>query len=570
MAKRLGELLIEKGLIRPEDLAKALSEQSRSGEFLGTTLVRMGAVKEPELMAALSEQFGLPLIHLREASIDPGVVRLVPAKFVSHYKVMPVKSEGKVLTVAIHDPLVRWPLDELALQLGFEVESVLASETEITEAIRRYYGVGAETVERILAQTPESAGALPKAHEKTENLDEKVDQASVVRLVNQILAQAIQEGASDIHIEPFRDEMFLRYRVDGRLYDTPAPPDLKYLYPPIVSRIKIIAGLDIIERRMPQDGRARVRVGENELDLRISVLPTLYGENIVIRILPTSAILNLDKLGLSAESDLKTLEQLLGLPHGIIFLTGPTGSGKTTTLYACLNRLNVRDRSIVTIEDPVEYELRGITQIQVNPKINLTFAKALRNVLRHDPNIMMVGEVRDKETAEITIQAALTGHLVFSTLHTNDTAGGVTRLVNMGIDPYLVASAVEAFIAQRLIRLICRECREEVSLESAAKHGQMPAAQLQSLFKGKKLFRGTGCRACRQTGYRGRTALYEILILKPQLKEMIQSKAPIQEVKKRAIELGMRTLSDDGWAKVNQGLTTPEEVLRVTQIEADA
>ncbi len=565
MAKKLGELLIEKGLISPEDLAKALKEQSRSGEFLGTTLVRMGAVKEPELLATLSEQFGLPLIHLREASIDPGVVRLVPAKFVSHYKVMPVKSEGKVLTVAIHDPLVRWPLDELALQLGFEVESVLASETEITEAIRRYYGVGAETVERILTQAPETAHA--KAVERTENLDEKVDQASVVRLVNQILSQAIQEGASDIHIEPFRDEMFLRYRVDGRLYDTPAPPDLKYLYPPIVSRIKIIAGLDIIERRMPQDGRARVRVGENELDLRISVLPTLYGENIVIRILPTSAILNLDKLGLSPEPDLKTLEQLLGLSHGIIFVTGPTGSGKTTTLYACLNRLNVRDRSIVTIEDPVEYELRGITQIQVNPKINLTFAKALRNVLRHDPNIMMVGEVRDKETAEITVQAALTGHLVFSTLHTNDAAGGVTRLVNMEIDPYLVASAVEAFIAQRLIRLICRECREEVSLESAAKAGQMPAAQLQSVFKGKKLFQGKGCRACRQTGYRGRTAIYEILVLKPQLKEMIQFKAPIHEVKKRAIELGMRTLSDDGWVKVNQGLTTPEEVLRVTQIE---
>ena len=567
MPKKLGDLLIEKGYLKPEEIDQALREQQHSGEFLGTTLVRLGLLKEMDLLKILSEQFGLPFVNLRETSVDPAVVRLVPLKFVTHYKVMPIKRNGKTLTVAIHNPLVRWPVDELALQLGFEVEPVLASELEIVDAIRRYYGVGAETVEKILAQSPE-AMQTARSLEKTENLEAAgQDTASVIRLVNQILSQAIREGATDVHVEPFRDEMFLRYRVDGRLYDTPAPADLKYLYHAIISRIKVMAGLDIIERRLPQDGRARIRVGEEELDLRISVLPTLYGENLVIRILPTSAILDLDRLGLSPETDRKVLEKLIQLPHGILFVTGPTGSGKTTTLYACLNRLNSRDRSIVTIEDPIEYELRGITQIQVNPKINLTFARALRNVLRHDPNVMMVGEVRDNETAEITIQAALTGHLVFSTLHTNDAVGGITRLADMGIDLFLIASAVEAFIAQRLVRLICRECREEVSQESVAKATGLSLEELQTrLGKGMRFFRGKGCTACKQTGYRGRTGIYEILINQPMVKDMVVAKVPTHEIKKRAIEMGMRTLLDDGWSKVAQGVTSLEEILRVTQL----
>ncbi|MBI3615038.1 MAG: Flp pilus assembly complex ATPase component TadA [Candidatus Omnitrophica bacterium] len=566
MAKKLGEVLVEMGLLKPEDLTRILQEQQRTGEFLGTIAVRLGLVREADLMSALSRQFSLPSVRLQEISIDPSVIRLVPTKFVFHHKLIPIRRTAKALTIAIHDPLVRWPLDELALQLGVEVEPVLASESEILAAIRRYYGVGAETVERILAESPESV-QVQRAHEKTENIETSEESASVVRLVNQILSEAVREGATDIHIEPFPDSMSLRFRVDGRLYDTPAPSDLKYLYQAIVSRIKIMAGLDVVERRLPQDGRARIRVGEQELDLRISILPTLYGENLVIRMLPSSMILSLDRLGL-AETDLKILERLIQIPHGILFVTGPTGSGKTTSLYAVLSRLNSRERSIVTIEDPIEYELKGITQVQVNSKINLSFARTLRNVLRHDPNVLMVGEVRDRETAEIAIQAALTGHLVFSTLHTNDAASGTTRLVDMGIEPYLVSSAVEAFIGQRLVRLICRECREEISPESAAKAARLSADELRSRVQGATHFyRGKGCSVCKQTGYRGRTGIYEILELKTQIQEMILNKIPAHEIKKCAVQLGMRTLQDDGWAKAAQGLTTPEEILRVTQLE---
>lgn len=569
MAKKLGELLIEKGLVKPDDLARALQEQQGSGEFLGTALVRLGILKEEQLLKTLSEQFALPFVDLRSVSVDPEVVKLVPAKFVSHHKMLPIKRQAKTLTVAISNPMIRWPLDELALQLGYEIEPVLASETEIQAAIRRHYGVGAETVERIMAESSDAVQS--RAQEQAQDIGEtaSTEEASVIKLVNQILREAVREGATDVHIEPFRDEMSLRYRVDGRLYDAAVPPDLKYLYQAIVSRIKIMAGLDIVERRMPQDGRARIRVGDDELDLRISILPTLYGENLVIRLLPASMVLGLDKLGFSPDGqDLQMLERLIQIPHGILFVTGPTGSGKTTTLYACLHRLNGRDRKIVTIEDPIEYELRGITQIQVNAKINLTFARALRNVLRHDPNVVMVGEVRDKETAEISIQSALTGHLVFSTLHTNNAAGGIARLVDMGVEPYLVGSAVEAFIAQRLVRLICPSCREEVASDAAAAVVKLSAAELQQrLGTGVTFYRGKGCPACRQTGYKGRSAIYEILVLSPAIRAMILAKASAPEIEKRAVELGMRTLLDDGWSKVKQGVTTLEEVLRVTRLE---
>lgn len=572
MAKKLGELLIEKGLVKPDDLARALQEQQGSGEFLGTALVRLGILKEEQLLKALSEQFAMPFVDLRAMSVDPEVIKLVPAKFVSHHKMIPLKRQGKTLTVAISNPMIRWPLDELALQLGYEIEPVLASESEIVGAIRRHYGVGADTVERIMAESSDAVQS--RTQEQAQDIGEtgSTEEASVIKLVNQILREAVREGATDIHIEPFRDEMSLRYRVDGRLYDAAAPPDLKYLYQAIVSRIKIMAGLDIVERRLPQDGRARIRVGEDELDLRISILPTLYGENMVIRLLPASMVLGMDRLGFAPDSqDLATLERLIQLPHGILFVTGPTGSGKTTTLYACLNRLNGRDRKLVTIEDPIEYELRGITQIQVNAKINLTFARALRNILRHDPNVVMIGEVRDAETAEIAIQSALTGHLVFSTLHTNNAAGGIARLVDMGIEPYLVASAVEAFIAQRLVRLICQSCREEVAPEIAAAATKLPAAELQSrMGSGLKFYRGKGCPACRQTGYKGRSAIYEILVMAPALRAMILSKASAPEIEQRAVELGMHTLLDDGWSKVRQGVTTLEEIFRVTRLEGHA
>ncbi|MEI8012331.1 MAG: ATPase, T2SS/T4P/T4SS family, partial [Candidatus Omnitrophota bacterium] len=376
----------------------------------------------------------------------------------------------------------------------------------------------------------------------------------------QVYQQAINDRATDIHIEMFRDQLNLRYRVDGILYEVSAPDTIKHLYPAIVSRIKVMSGLDIIERRRPQDGRAKVRIGAKEYELRVSVMPTIYGENIVIRILSTVMLFDIAGLGMQNQ-DLLVLEQLIQRPHGIIFVTGPTGSGKTTTLYGCLNRLNTAQRKIVTIEDPVEYELKGITQTQVNPKIDLSFSVILRSMLRHDPDIMMVGEVRDRETADITIQTALTGHLVFSTLHTNDAASGITRLMDIGLEPYLIASSVEVFIAQRLIRLICDHCKESYTIPAETArhfHGAGSAVNQQ-------VFRGKGCKACNNTGYMGRTGIYEILLLDDQIKTLILQKASSAMIKEKAVSAGMRTLKQDGWDKIAAGQTTPEEVLRVVQ-----
>ena len=549
MAIRLGEILLEKKLITKEQLETALKEREKTGEFLGQILIRMGAISEAELAKALSQQMGLAYVNLKELKIDDAVIRRVPAKFVWHYKIMPVKLEGNLLTIAVSNPFDMWPLDDIEVNLSFRVERVLSTPSEIAQAIKRYYGVGAETIEGILERAPRASYDLT-LKEKTEDIEKMAEDASVIKLVNQILQQAIKDEATDIHIEPFRGELILRSRIDGILYDTAVSDDIKYLYPSIVSRIKIMAGLDIVERRLPQDGGARVKVGKDEYDLRVSLLPSVHGENVVIRILPTRMLFSLEKLGLIAD-DLKKMEDLINRPHGIIFLTGPTGSGKTTTLYAALNKLNAPARKIITIEDPVEYELRMITQIQINPKIELTFARALRSMLRHDPDVMMVGEVRDLETAEIAIQAALTGHLVFSTLHTNDAASAATRLLDMGLEPYLVASSVEAFIAQRLVRVICENCKEKETSHS-------PLTTIH--------YTGKGCEKCKQTGYKGRTAIYEILMLNEPIRELIMKKASSEEIKKKAVSLGMRTLKDDGLEKIKAGITTVDEVMRVTQI----
>jgi len=451
-----------------------------------------------------------------------------------------------------------WPLEDIRLHLGCEVQGVLACEGQVRDAIRKYYGVGADTIEKILAQKQDAfEESTVGLEERAEDIERRAEDASVIKLVDQILQEAIQQRATDIHIEPDRDGLAVRYRVDGILYDTRVSADIKYLYSAIVSRIKIMARLDIAERRAPQDGRIKIRVDQRELDLRISVLPSVYGEHVVIRILPTDMLFSLERLGLLPE-DLETLERVIKVPHGIILATGPTGSGKTTTLYASLNKLNTREKKIITVEDPAEYELKGITQMQVNPKINVTFANSLRSMLRHDPDIMMVGEIRDLETAEIAVQAALTGHLVFSTLHTNDAAGGVTRLMHMGIQPYLIASAAEAFIAQRLVRLICTECKEKVSDPTAS---VLPNASLTSYYRGK------GCEACRFTGCKGRTAIYEILLVNEAIRELILRRAPSDEIKKEAVRLGMKTLYQDGLKKIALGLTTAEEIMMTTQSE---
>ena len=474
-----------------------------------------------------------PPLALKNLKIDPDIFEKIPAKFACHYKVIPIKFENDTLTLAIEDPLDLITLDDISLFLGLKIEPVSASRADILGAIREHYGLGAETIEEIMGAEGLDNN-LSGQKGRTENIDEMAQDASIMKFVNQMLAQAVKDNATDIHIEPYEDELRIRYRVDGILYDVPIPQGIKYFKSAIVSRIKIMANLDIAERRLPQDGRIKIKVSGQEMDLRVSVLPTQFGESIDIRILISSMLYSLQGLGLSF-ADLGILEKLIKKPHGIIFVTGPTGSGKTTTLYACLSKINDSNRKIITIEDPVEYQLKGITQIQVHQRIGLDFAAGLRSMLRHDPDIMMVGEVRDLETLEITIRVALTGHLVFSTLHTNDAAGGITRLLDMGVEPYLVASSVECFIAQRLVRVICPDCR------------------------------GKGCESCKFTGYKGRTAIYEFLVMSDEIRDMILKRSSSGHIKDKALELGMHTLRMDGLEKIKKGITTFNEVMRVTK-----
>ncbi|MCX5693012.1 MAG: ATPase, T2SS/T4P/T4SS family [Candidatus Omnitrophica bacterium] len=499
-----------------------------------------------------------PSLNLRNLKINSDIFEKVPARFARHYKIMPIKIEEDTLTVAIENPQDVNILDDISLFLGLKIIPVFADYSDISEAIKKHYGLGAETIDEII-----SAGDIDKnlftQKLETENIDDMAQDASIIKFVNQMLVQAVKDNATDIHIEPHRDELGIRYRIDGILYDVPIPQDIAYFKSAIVSRIKIMANLDIAERRLPQDGRINIKIAGQAMDLRVSVLPTQFGESLDIRILINSMLYSLHGLGLSL-SNLEILEKLIKRPHGIIFVTGPTGSGKTTTLYACLSRINNKDRKIITIEDPIEYQLKGITQIQVNPKIGLNFAAGLRSMLRHDPDIMMVGEVRDFDTLEIAIRVALTGHLVFSTLHTNDAAGGITRLLDMGIEPYLCASSVECFIAQRLVRVICPDCKTRIE----------PNREILKEFdiedmNNAKIYEGNGCESCKFTGYKGRTAIYEFLVMNNQIRDMVLKKAPSGQIKKKALRLGMHTLHMDGWKKITEGLTTISEVMRITQ-----
>jgi type II secretion system protein E len=551
----LGSLLTERGLVSPEDLSRALIEQKRTGEFLGTVLTRMGVVNAEKLLPILAEQTGMPFVHLADVQISAEALAKVSAKFASHYRLVPLALEGGVLRVAIADPFDVQTLDELRLLLDCDVQPVLASQRQIEEAIHRHYGVGASAVERLL----DTGTRQERQATRTEDLTAQPDEASVISFVNQLFLTAVRDRATDIHIEPFEQLLRIRQRVDGVMYEVPVPPDLVKLHQAIVSRIKVMAQLDIGERRLPQDGRIKVKIGGQELDLRISVLPTAFGETVEVRILSTQMLYSLEELGLEGDQ-LQLLTRTIAKPHGIIFVTGPTGSGKSTTLYSCLSQLNESEVKILTIEDPIEYQLTGITQLQVHPKIGFSFAAGLRSMLRHDPDIMMVGEVRDPETAEITIRSALTGHLVFSTLHTNDAAGGVTRLLDMGVEPFLVASSVLCFIAQRLVRVVCQNCatdrpapaglREEFGLT-----GDVPTT----------LRYGPGCRECKQTGYKGRTAIHEFLEVTEPIQQLILTRGSSQEITREAQRSShMRTLRQDGWLKIQRGITTTEEVLRVT------
>ncbi|NQU73142.1 MAG: Flp pilus assembly complex ATPase component TadA [Candidatus Omnitrophica bacterium] len=558
---RIGEMLVKKGLISIADLERALTEPKGAGEYLGTVLIKLGLITEEVLIPVLAEQLGIDYVKIVNVSIEPSVIKKVPAKFAHHYKMMPISFKDNVLTIGVLDPTDIHTLDDIRLLLGCEIKPVLCEGRDMLDAIKKYYGIGADTLAKITPEiTPESAEFSMKARD-VENIEDLAKDASIVKFVNQIILGAYQERATDIHIEPYEDELKVRYRIDGVLHDADIPPKIKQFQAAIISRIKIMASMNIAERRLPQDGRIKVKVTGGDVDLRVSVLPTPFGEGIDIRLLSTGLVYSLESLGL-LEDHLNFLEGLIKRPHGIVFVTGPTGSGKTTTLYACLNRLNKKELKVITIEDPIEYQVAGVTQIQVMPKIGLTFAAGLRSMLRHDPDIMMIGEVRDYETAEITIRSSLTGHLVFSTLHTNDAAGGVTRLLDMGIEPYLVASSVECFIAQRLVRLICQDCKTQVPLtKEIMRELNVTERQTGSI----KIFEGKGCKQCKFTGYKGRTAIYEFLVMSDPIRELILQRVSSDKIKKKAIAEGMRTLVSDGWIKVKDGLTTPAEVLRVGQ-----
>jgi general secretion pathway protein E len=559
---KIGQILVARGLITQSELERALGEQESTSEPICEIITRLGFCAQDEVFPILAEQRNVPYVNIKTARVESSVIGIVPAKYAYHYKVIPLEMENGTLTAMLADPFDLQVIDELKLLLGYDIKPVLGSTGDVLEGLKKFYGIGAETVERLITGKA-GLGESTRIRAKVEDIGDLSDEGSIISFVNQLLLEAFKERATDIHIEPFEGDLRVRFRIDGILYDISVPRNIRLFHSAIVSRIKIMANLNIAERRLPQDGRFKIRVGTDELDLRISILPTQFGETVDMRLLNSASILfGLENLGLSREN-LEVLEGMIGRPHGIILVTGPTGSGKTTTLYACLSRINSSEKKILTIEDPIEYQLHGISQMQIAPKVGLNFSNGLRYMLRHDPDIMMVGEIRDFETAEIAIQVALTGHLVFSTVHTNDAASTIVRLVNMGIEPYLVASSVECIVAQRLIRLVCPDCRSHVKkVDEEYFHKRFGER-----FDRATLFEGRGCELCRYTGFRGRTGIYEILSVNDTVRELILSNAPTSRIKQEARTLGMKTLREDGLKKVAAGLTTIGEVLRVTQEE---
>ena len=559
----IGSLLIEKVGLSPAKLAEAVLLQKEKGGRLGDVLLRLRAIREEDLFQALAVQLDLPFMpQLDPTLVDPALIRRVPIAYTRRFHVLPLRWDNDAILVATTDPLELTAMDDLRLALGGAVKPVLTTQKALLACLNQVYDQAATATAESAIEDLESGQSLDQLAgelEEPQDLLDATDEAPIIRLVNSVLFQAVKQRASDIHCEPFERGMVVRYRIDGVLYPILTPP--KRLQSSIIARLKIMAGLNIAEKRLPQDGRFGIRTAGRDVDLRVSVLPTSHGERVVLRLLEKeNRLLNLSDIGLPA-ADLDVMRQLIRLSHGIILVTGPTGSGKTTTLYAALSQINEPDKNIITIEDPVEYRLQGIGQMQVNSKINLTFASGLRSILRQDPDVIMIGEIRDKETAEIAINASLTGHLVFSTLHTNDAAGAVTRLVDMGIEPFLISSSVIAIVAQRLVRMVCPDCREsyEPTADELTKLGLAGTAIAASFSRGR------GCANCAQTGYRGRSGIYEVLLVDDSVRHLIVGKADSGAIKEAAVARGMRTLKDEGAAKVQQGLTTTEEVVRITQ-----
>jgi len=557
-----GEILLRKGLLNQRQLELSRRAQT-DGTRLDQAAVGLGFLTEEQALRALGEEVGLEYVDLSETEIDLSLLKDFPPRFIHREGLFPIRKQNGTLVVATSDPFNLYPLDELSLATGTTVLPVLASRSEIARLTKMHLGVGSETVEGLLAQADDRVQLLDQIESDGSELSEMAQEPSVVRLVNEILLEAIESRASDVHIESQQSGLCIRYRIDGVLHPQPVPPEISRFQAAIISRLKIMARLNIAERRLPQDGRIQLRVAGREVDVRVSVIPMIHGEGIVLRLLDKGAMeFSLSKLGMEPDLYAK-FRELISLPHGIILVTGPTGSGKTTTLYSALLEIRSPETKIITTEDPVEYQLEGINQIQVHPKIGLTFANSLRSILRHDPDIILVGEIRDLETAENAIQASLTGHLVFSTLHTNDAAGAYTRLTDMGVEPFLVSSTVEGVMAQRLVRTLCPHCKAPYRPKPEELPRDFPREELAQA----TLYRPVGCRECRQVGYKGRVGIFELMVTSERIRQLAHERNSAWAIKQAAIEEGMRTLRQDGWRKVLDGRTTIDEVVRITKAD---
>jgi type IV pilus assembly protein PilB len=558
MAKKLGDVLLDGGLITPDQLQRAVSEQKQGGGMLAPTLVKLGFMGESELLDFLSKQYGVPAVDPGKLDVDQEVIDLIPSNIVQKYKIVPISLDGQTLTIAMVDPSNLFAVDDIRFLTRKNIRVTVATETAIKQAMDRFYDAGTGVDEALSEFTDEAVDLIESGEDlDIGELESAAEQAPVVKLVNLVLVDAIRKGASDIHLEPYEKSLRVRYRIDGVLYEIMRPP-LK-LKNAIVSRLKIMSRLDIAERRLPQDGRIKLKTKGKEMDFRVSVLPTLFGEKVVLRLLDKSSLqLDMSKLGFE-ERQLKDFQEAIHRPFGMVLVTGPTGSGKTTTLYSALCELNKTTDNISTAEDPVEYNLPGINQVQIHEAIGLTFATALRAFLRQDPDIIMVGEIRDFETAEIGIKAALTGHMVLSTLHTNDAPSTVSRLLNMGVEPFLVASAVNLMLAQRLARRVCNDCKQEIKVP---KETLLDLGVSEEEVGSFASYKGAGCSTCNQTGYKGRIALYEVMPLYDEIKELVLVGASTAELKREAMRLGAITLRQAGINKLKQGITTVEEVVR--------
>jgi type IV pilus assembly protein PilB len=553
-AKQLGQILIEQGLITPSQLEQALEEHRKTPKSLGRVLIDLGMIKESDLVRALAEQVGLEFVDLNDYQIDPSSTTLLPDALARRYRAIPIGERDGKLLVAMSDPANVYALDDIRTITNRDVQPVVATAADVEAAIQRFAGMDGQ-VEALASQAAE------QLETDDEQMDAAVEEAPIVKLVQAIMTQAVGDRASDVHIEPNEVDVRVRFRVDGVLHDVMHSP--KNIQGGLISRLKVMADLNIAEKRVPQDGRISMRVGGRQLDLRVATLPTVYGEKVVIRVLDKSnALLKLEDLGFLPDA-YKRFEASFRKPYGAILVTGPTGSGKSTSMYATLNILNQEDRNIITVEDPVEYRLNGVNQIQVNPKAGLTFASALRSILRADPDIVLIGEIRDKETATIAIEAALTGHLVLSSLHTNDAPSAISRLVEMEVETFLVASAIDAVVAQRLARKLCERCKESYKPDQA----ELSAAGYPEWLWPEitELWRAVGCSACSNTGFRGRAGLYEVMPMSEEIERLTVDRASADEIRRVAVQQGMVTLRDDGLEKARMGLTSIEEVARVVK-----